>query len=66
MGSISNDFTVRTAVRLLGPGDYWASLMPAPQRLSADLIAEGHTIPIARVQAMHEGKRRARARRQDE
>ena len=33
------------------------------QRLSADLIAEGHTIPIARVQAMHEGKRRARAAR---
>jgi DNA ligase D-like protein (predicted polymerase) len=61
-----DDFTVRTSVRLLGPGDYWASLMPAPQRLSADLIAEGHTIPIARVQAMHEGKRRARARRQDE
>jgi hypothetical protein len=53
-------------VRLLGPGDHWASLMPAPQRLSADLIAEGHTIPIARVQAMHEGQRRARARRQDE
>ena len=61
-----DDFTVRTAVRLLGSGDHWASLMPAPQRLSADLIAEGHTIPIARVQAMHEGKRRARARRQDE
>ena len=37
--------------------------MPAPQRLSADLIAEGHAIPVARVQAMHEGKRRARARR---
>jgi len=33
------------------------------QELSAELIAEGHTIPIARVQAMHEGKRRARARR---
>ena len=24
------------------------------------LVEEGHTIPIARVQAMHEGKRRAR------
>ncbi|MCW2535958.1 MAG: hypothetical protein JWQ26_1657, partial [Modestobacter sp.] len=23
---------------------------------------EGHAIPVARVQAMHEGKRRARAR----
>ena len=37
--------------------------MPGPQRLDAALIEEGHAIPIARVQAMHEGKRRARARR---
>jgi bifunctional non-homologous end joining protein LigD len=37
--------------------------MPPPQALPADLVAEGHEIPIARVQAMHEGKRRARARR---
>jgi len=40
--------------------------MPAAQRISPDLIAEGHTIPVARVQAMHEGKRRARARRGSE
>jgi bifunctional non-homologous end joining protein LigD len=59
------DFTVRTAARLIGDGDPWADLMPEPQRLPADLIEEGHTIPIARVQAMHEGKRRARARRDD-
>ena len=39
--------------------------MPAPQKLSADLVEEGRQIPIARVQAMHEGKRRARARRSD-
>ena len=57
------DFTVRTAPALLGDADPWAEQMPAPQRLDADLIAEGHAIPIARVQAMHEGKRRARARR---
>jgi hypothetical protein len=37
--------------------------MPSPQTLPPDLVAEGHAIPIARVQAMHEGKRRARARR---
>jgi hypothetical protein len=37
--------------------------MPRPQRLRADLIDEGHAIPVARVQAMHEGKRRARAAR---
>lgn len=57
------DFTIHTAIRLLDGGDPWADGMPQPQRLPADLIAEGHAIPIARVQAMHEGKRRARARR---
>ena len=58
------DFTIRTAPGLLADGDPWAELMPAPQPLPADLVAEGHTIPVARVQAMHEGKRRARARRE--
>ena len=58
------DFTVRTAPDLLDGRDPWAESMPAPEELPADLIAEGHTIPVARVQAMHEGKRRARARRQ--
>ncbi|MDG4789438.1 ATP-dependent DNA ligase [Micromonospora sp. WMMD1102] len=57
------DFTMRTVPRLLGGDDPWAGRMPGPQRLPADLVAEGHTIPVARVQAMHEGKRRARARR---
>jgi bifunctional non-homologous end joining protein LigD len=62
------DFTVHTAPALLGEkgdGDPWAAAMPKPQPLDKDLVAEGHTIPIARVQAMHEGKRRARARRTD-
>jgi DNA ligase D len=53
------EFTVHTAPQLLGARDPWAEQMPAPQRLSAELIAEGHAIPVARVQAMHEGKRRA-------
>jgi DNA ligase D-like protein (predicted polymerase) len=57
------DFTVRTAPALLAGGDPWAGQMPPAQPLSADLVEEGHTIPVARVQAMHEGKRRARARR---
>jgi DNA ligase D len=57
------DFTVHTATRLLGDGDPWAAQMPDPQTLSAELVAEGHAIPVARVQAMHEGKRRARVRR---
>jgi bifunctional non-homologous end joining protein LigD len=60
------DFTVRTAVAVLAGRDPWAETMPAPQRLPSDLIEHGRTIPIARVAAMHEGKRRARARRADE
>ena len=58
------DFTVRTAVGLLGDSDPWRERMPAPQSPPADLLEEGHAIPIARVAAMHEGKRRARARQQ--
>lgn len=58
------DFTVHTAPGLLGDRDPWAELMPGPQRLAPDLVDEGRAIPIARVQAMHEGKRRARARRE--
>jgi DNA ligase D-like protein (predicted polymerase) len=55
------DLTVRTALERLGGGDPWRDLMPAPQRLDAGLVTEGRTIPVARVQAMHEGKRRKRA-----
>lgn len=57
------DFTIRTAPGLAGDGDPWADAMPDPQPLSAELVEEGRAIPVARVQAMHEGKRRARARR---
>ena len=59
------DFTILSAVERLGDGDPWAEALPAPQRLPAELVAEGHEIPIARVAAMHEGKRRVRARRND-
>jgi bifunctional non-homologous end joining protein LigD len=58
------DFTIHNAAALLDGTDPWVEHMPAPQQLDADLLAEGHTIPVARVQAMHEGKRRARARRE--
>jgi bifunctional non-homologous end joining protein LigD len=65
------DFTVHTVPRLVGEGvgegvaggDSWAGRLPEPQPLPADLVEEGRAIPVARVQAMHEGKRRARARR---
>jgi DNA ligase D-like protein (predicted polymerase) len=55
------DFTVLTALDRLGDDDRWTDRMPAPQQLSAGLLEEGRAIPVARVQAMHEGKRRARA-----
>jgi bifunctional non-homologous end joining protein LigD len=63
-GVAPGDFTVHTVPGLLAGHSAWAGQLPAPQRLSEELVAEGHTIPIARVQAMHEGKRRARARRE--
>ena len=56
------DFTIHTALRQLGDRDPWAAQTPPPQSLSADLIEEGRAIPLARVQAMHEGRRRARQR----
>jgi DNA ligase D len=61
---VPGDFTIHNAVEQLGGRDPWASLMPAPQRIPAALVEHGHEIPIPRVQAMHEGKRRARERRQ--
>ncbi|MEU4421309.1 ATP-dependent DNA ligase [Actinoplanes sp. NPDC024001] len=57
------DFTVRNAPGLLGDRDPWAQALPDPVPLEKGLVEEGHTIPVARVQAMHEGKRRARAKR---
>jgi DNA ligase D len=55
------DFTVHTALEILGDRDPWAEQMPNPQSLPASLIEAGHAVPVARVQAMHEGKRRKRA-----
>ena len=57
------DFTIRTAATLLGDRNPWAESFPDGQSVPADLIAEGHEIPVSRVAAMHEGKRRARERR---
>jgi DNA ligase D-like protein (predicted polymerase) len=54
------DFTIRTVPALVGGGNPWADQLPSPQSLPTELIEEGRAIPLARVQAMHEGKRRAR------
>jgi bifunctional non-homologous end joining protein LigD len=56
-------WTVRTVPGLLSDHDPWQALLPAPQELPSGLVAEGHAIPVPRVAAMHEGKRRARVRR---
>jgi bifunctional non-homologous end joining protein LigD len=60
------DFTIHTALDALRDRDPWAEHLPEPQSLSADLIAEGHEVPVARVAAMHEGKRRKRAKAAEE
>ena len=48
------DFTLRTAVALLGETDPWTALMPDPQPLPIELVEQGGTIPAARAQALHE------------
>ena len=57
------EFTVHTARRHLGRRNPWAEHMPPAQRVSEELVEEGRAIPAGRVEAMHEGKRRAQARR---
>jgi bifunctional non-homologous end joining protein LigD len=59
-GVSPHDFTIRDALEQIGDRDPWADAMPEPQVLPAGLVEEGRTIPIPRVAAMHEGKRRAR------
>ena len=64
-GVAPSDFTVHTVPGLAAGHSAWAGQMPAPQRLSEALVEEGRAIPVARVQAMHEGKRRKRAARRE-
>jgi bifunctional non-homologous end joining protein LigD len=59
------DFTIRTVPALIGTGNPWADQLPEPQPLPPELVEEGRAIPVARVAAMHEGKRRARSRRRE-
>ena len=59
------DFTVHTALERLGDRDPWADQMPEAQSVPEDLVHEGAEIPVGRVAAMHEGKRRKRAAERD-
>lgn len=62
-GADPRRYTIRTAPALLGGADPWAASMPEPQAVPGDLVEEGHRIPVPRVAAMHEGRRRARQRK---
>lgn len=66
LGEVSPaDFTIRSVAGMLD-GDPWAASLPSPQRVPDEVIEHGRTIPVARVAAMHEGKRRKRAAEQAE
>jgi DNA primase len=52
------DFTIHTVPALIDGADPWQDGMPAAQRLPAQLVEHGHTIPAARAQALHEELRR--------
>ena len=56
------ELTIARVPALLGGRDPWAEAMPAPQVLPSVLVEEGRAIPVARLAAMHEGKRRKRAK----
>jgi DNA primase len=64
VGRVSpGDFTIHNAARLVAERPPWLDLLPKAQRLPARLVEAGAAIPLGRVQAMHEGRRRARATR---
>ncbi|MDT7745399.1 MAG: bifunctional non-ous end joining protein LigD [Actinomycetota bacterium] len=57
---VPSEITVATPDRFLR-GPSWQERLGEARAIPADLVEEGHTIPVARVAAMHEGKRRKRA-----
>jgi bifunctional non-homologous end joining protein LigD len=64
VGRVSpGDFTIHNAAQLAAERPPWLDLLPKAQRLPARLVDAGAAIPLGRVQAMHEGRRRARATR---
>jgi bifunctional non-homologous end joining protein LigD len=56
------DFTIHTALARLADIGPWLGDVVAAPSVPADLVEEGRHIAPGRVQAMHEGKRRSRAR----
>ena len=64
-GVAPGDVTVLNALDRLGDRDPWADALPGPVPIPTVLLEEGHEIPIPRVAAMHEGRRRRRAAAKD-
>ena len=60
---VPSAITVKTALERLAGGDPWAEQMPEPQTIPNELVSEGRKLPPGRVEAMHEGRRRARAKK---
>jgi bifunctional non-homologous end joining protein LigD len=62
---VPSEITVATPDRFLR-GPSWEERLGGARPIPAELIEEGRTIPVARVAAMHEGKRRKRAASRDD
>ncbi len=62
---VPSEITVATPDRFLR-GPTWQERLGEARAIPTDLVEEGHTIPVARVAAMHEGKRRKRAASRDD
>jgi DNA primase len=56
------DVTIHDALDRLDAAGPWSEILATEQTLPQELVDEGHAIAVPRVQAMHEGKRRKRAR----
>ncbi|HEY3723029.1 MAG TPA: ATP-dependent DNA ligase [Acidimicrobiia bacterium] len=57
-----SDVTIHNALDRMDAAGPWRETLGTTQPLPGELVEEGHTIAVPRVQAMHEGKRRKRAR----
>jgi DNA ligase D-like protein (predicted polymerase) len=65
-GFTPGDVTIVDALGQLGETDPWPAMLGDPVTIPEVLVEEGRGIPTPRVAALHEGRRRARARRTEE
>jgi DNA primase len=57
-----SDVTIHNALDQMDTAGRWSETLRTRQALPDEIVEQGHTIAVPRVQAMHEGKRRKRAR----